>query len=70
MMDFKNTAKVFPWGHERRFNAYSNYFRKKFGARVQKVSIDAGFTCRYSRYLTSPQQMALASFRTFYRASP
>ncbi len=36
---------VFPWGHERRFNAYSNYFRKLFGGRVQKLSIDAGFTC-------------------------
>jgi radical SAM protein (TIGR01212 family) len=36
---------MFPWGHERRFNAYSNYFRQMFGARVQKVSIDAGFTC-------------------------
>ncbi len=35
----------YPWGHERRFNAYSNYFRKLYGARVQKVSIDAGFTC-------------------------
>jgi uncharacterized protein len=35
----------YPWGHERRFNAYSNYFRKIYGARVQKVSIDAGFTC-------------------------
>lgn len=37
--------KVYPWGHERRFNAYSNYFRSVYGARVQKVSIDAGFTC-------------------------
>ena len=36
---------TFPWGHERRFNAYSNYFRKLFGGRVQKLSIDAGFTC-------------------------
>lgn len=36
---------VFPWGDDRRFNAYSNYFRKIYGARVQKVSIDAGFTC-------------------------
>jgi hypothetical protein len=35
----------YPWGHERRFNAYSNYFRNMYGARVQKVSIDAGFTC-------------------------
>jgi len=36
---------IFPWGHERRFNAYSSYFRKIFGGRVQKLSIDAGFTC-------------------------
>ena len=38
-------TRVFPWGHDRRFNAYSNYFRNIYGARVQKVSIDAGFTC-------------------------
>jgi len=37
--------KTYPWMHERRFNAYSNYFRSLYGARVQKVSIDAGFTC-------------------------
>lgn len=41
----KDTGHSFPWGHERRFNAYSNYFRKHFGARVQKLSINAGFTC-------------------------
>jgi radical SAM protein (TIGR01212 family) len=41
----KKEKKVFPWGHERRFNAYSNYFRNIYGSRVQKVSIDAGFTC-------------------------
>ncbi|MBR6273120.1 MAG: TIGR01212 family radical SAM protein [Bacteroidales bacterium] len=29
----------------RRFNAYSNYFIKQFGSRVQKISIDAGFSC-------------------------
>jgi len=44
-MPESNEIKVFPWGHERRFNAYSNYFRGIYGARVQKVSIDAGFTC-------------------------
>ena len=33
------------WGHHRRFNAYANYFKKEFGERVQKLSIDAGFTC-------------------------
>jgi radical SAM protein (TIGR01212 family) len=35
----------FPWGHNRRFNAYSNYFRKNYGGRIQKVSINAGFSC-------------------------
>jgi len=37
--------KIFPWGHHRRFNAYAQYFKKHFGERVQKLSIDAGFTC-------------------------
>jgi len=36
---------VFSWGTERRFNAYSDYFRKHYGERVQKITIDAGFTC-------------------------
>jgi radical SAM protein (TIGR01212 family) len=40
-----DSHSVFPWGHDRRFNAYSNYFRKIYGGRLQKVSIDAGFTC-------------------------
>jgi len=35
----------YPWGNMRRFNAYSDYFRKLFGERVQKVSVNAGFTC-------------------------
>ena len=36
---------MYRWGHHRRFNAYSNYFKKLFGERVQKLSIDAGFSC-------------------------
>jgi len=36
---------VYYWGTERRLNAYSDYFRKEFGERVQKITIDAGFTC-------------------------
>jgi len=36
---------TFPWGDERRFNSYSRYFAKQFGGRVQKISIDAGFSC-------------------------
>ena len=29
----------------RRFNSYSRYFTRQFGSRVQKISIDAGFSC-------------------------
>lgn len=36
---------LYPWPHNRRFNSYTEYFRKHFGERVQKVTIDAGFTC-------------------------
>jgi radical SAM protein (TIGR01212 family) len=36
---------AYPWGTERRFNAYSDYFRMHYGERVQKITIDAGFTC-------------------------
>jgi len=35
----------FKWGDERRFNSYSGYFRRVFGERVQKLTLDAGFTC-------------------------
>ena len=45
MMPDNKEMRTYPWGHERRFNAYSNYFRGIYGARVQKVSIDAGFSC-------------------------
>ncbi|MCF6169907.1 MAG: TIGR01212 family radical SAM protein [Bacteroidales bacterium] len=33
------------WKHSRRFNSYSEYFKEVFGQRVQKISVDAGFTC-------------------------
>jgi hypothetical protein len=45
MMPDNKEMRTYSWGHERRFNAYSNYFRGIYGARVQKVSIDAGFSC-------------------------
>lgn len=35
----------FEWGHTRRYNDFPTYFRNKFSERVQKVSVDAGFTC-------------------------
>ena len=43
--DMGKISHVYPWEHNRRFNAYSNYFRQHYGGRIQKVSIDAGFTC-------------------------
>ena len=36
---------MFPWSDNRRFNSYSSYMIKEFGSRVQKISIDAGFSC-------------------------
>ena len=39
------TQSKYSWGHERRFNAYAPYFKKVFGQRVQKISVEAGFTC-------------------------
>lgn len=33
------------FGQKHRFNSYSNYFKKTFGERVQKITVDAGFTC-------------------------
>ena len=38
-------GRTYSWGHQRRFNSYPEYFKKKFGGRVQKLSLDAGFTC-------------------------
>ena len=35
----------YPWGTNRRFNAYSDYFRREYGERIQKISINSGFTC-------------------------
>jgi radical SAM protein (TIGR01212 family) len=36
---------AFPWGTSRRFNAYVDRMRKLWGGRVQKLTLDAGFTC-------------------------
>ncbi len=39
------SEKIYPWGTKRPFNDYSSWFKKRFEQRVQKISIDAGFTC-------------------------
>ncbi|MCC8088976.1 MAG: TIGR01212 family radical SAM protein [Rikenellaceae bacterium] len=38
-------SKVYPWGDSRKFNSYSRYFKDLFGSRVQKIAVNAGFTC-------------------------
>jgi len=35
----------YSWGTARRYNSYTDWFTAHFGKRVQKVSINAGFTC-------------------------
>ena len=39
------TGSTYPWGDARRYNSYSGYFRRLFGTRVQKLSVNAGFSC-------------------------
>ncbi len=36
---------MYPWGNDRRFNSWSDVVRKRFGTRLQKLTINAGFTC-------------------------
>jgi radical SAM protein (TIGR01212 family) len=37
--------RIYPWGHGRRYNDYPTFIKNKFGGRVQKISINVGFTC-------------------------
>ena len=36
---------MYPWGDNRRFNSYKRFLNERFGGRMQKLSIDAGFSC-------------------------
>ena len=36
---------MYLWGDNRPYNSYAAYFRRLFGSRVQKVAVNAGFTC-------------------------
>lgn len=36
---------IYVWNSSRRFNSYAEYFKRTFGRRIQKLAIDAGFTC-------------------------
>ena len=44
-MNVNYNMNMYPWETIRRFNAYADYFKKLFGERLQKVTINAGFTC-------------------------
>ncbi|MFP4288226.1 MAG: TIGR01212 family radical SAM protein [Bacteroidales bacterium] len=33
------------WGNNRRFFSFTDYCKRKYGSRIQKVSVNAGFTC-------------------------
>ena len=37
--------ELFDWGHSRRYNDYPTYIKSKFGGRVQKISVNVGFSC-------------------------
>lgn len=36
---------LYPWGDERRYNSYKHFLKQHFGGRMQKLTLDAGFTC-------------------------
>ena len=36
---------MYPWGDDRRYNSYANYFRRRYGTRLQKLSVNSGLTC-------------------------
>lgn len=35
----------YPWGHSKPYNDFSTYFKGVFNSRVQKIAVDAGFSC-------------------------
>lgn len=37
--------ECYPWGDSRRFHSHSRFMQLRFGGRMQRVAIDAGFTC-------------------------
>jgi len=39
------TKTYYPWGQAKRYNDSTNYYKKLFSQRIQKISVDAGMTC-------------------------
>ncbi|MFC2508479.1 MAG: hypothetical protein ACFNYD_06810, partial [Bacteroides sp.] len=44
-LETNNIRYRYPWGNEQRYYSYTQYIRQLFGGRVQKLTIDAGFSC-------------------------
>lgn len=59
---------MFPCGDERRFNSYSRFCKTQFGGRIQKLPVDAGFSCpnRVSRSEGGCTYCANAAFSPSY----
>ncbi|TVQ86873.1 MAG: TIGR01212 family radical SAM protein [Bacteroidetes bacterium] len=36
---------AYSWGNKRRFHSLADYYKQRYGSRIQKVSVNAGFTC-------------------------
>jgi len=36
---------IYPWGSARRFNSWADRCKEKYGTRLQRISLHAGFTC-------------------------
>jgi radical SAM protein (TIGR01212 family) len=41
----KNPVMQFSWGNTRPFHSLADQYKQQFGSRIQKVSVNAGFTC-------------------------
>jgi len=41
----RNEAQIFFWGNSKRYHSFSWFQKQYYGERVQKVTVDAGFTC-------------------------
>lgn len=59
---------MFPWGDERRFNSYSRFCKAHYGGRIQRLPVDAGFSCpnRVSRTEGGCTYCANAAFSPSY----
>jgi radical SAM protein (TIGR01212 family) len=41
----KSSPQIFPWGTSRRYNAFVDSLKQEYGSRIQKIIVNAGFSC-------------------------